>query len=107
MSSYDAAIIDTEILEHPDLLDLPRGARLLNIEAIVWSRLHHTDGRIPRQALRKLTDEPDPVAAARLLTSAGRWVMTDIGWMIVDFLEKQWSAEKVRAKREDARKRYD
>jgi len=107
MSSLDGAIIDTEILEHPDLLPLPRSIRLLAVEAIVWCRLHHTDGRIPAHMLSRITDDPDPKAAAAQLVEAGRWTMTAEGWLIVDYLDKQMSAERVKEKRQNSRERYD
>jgi hypothetical protein len=106
MSSYDAAIIDTEIIEHPDLLALPRSVRLVHLEAIVWSKLHHTDGAIPALSLRRLTDEPDHMDAARQLVDAGLWRSSASGWSIIGFLDKQWSAERVKHKRELARERY-
>jgi hypothetical protein len=106
MSSYDAAIIDTEIIEHPDLIALPRNVRLVHIEALVWSKLHHTDGSIPALSLRRLTDEPEYMEAARLLVDAGLWRSSATGWSIVGFLDKQWSAERVKHKRDLARERY-
>lgn len=107
MSSYDAAIIDTETIEHPALLALSRSVRLVHLEAIVWSRLHHTDGKIPALSLRRLTDEPDHLEAARQLVEAGVWQSSAQGWSIVGFLDKQMSAERVRQKRELSRERYD
>ena len=44
--------------DDPVLLGLPRGVRLLHVEAIVWCCKHETDGRIPRHVLTRITDEP-------------------------------------------------
>lgn len=108
MSSYDAAIIDVTILEHPDLLALPRGTRLLHLEGYVWSRAQRTDGTIPRHMLARIAfDEPDPQAAAEQLVTTGLWATTDDGWRIVDFLETQWSRETVHRKRSDNKRRYE
>src|SRR5438105_2184391 len=95
------------MIEHPALLDLPRGVRLLHIEATVWSKFHQTDGHIPASSLRRITDEPDYQTAAAALVAAGLWAVTATGWTIVGFLDKQMSAERVRLKREDAKARYD
>ncbi|MBA3687906.1 MAG: hypothetical protein H0W81_03585 [Chloroflexi bacterium] len=107
MSSYDAAIIDTAMIDHPDLLELPRGVSYLHVEALVWSRLHHTDGEIPRHMPRHFSDEPDVEAAVAALVAAGRWEITPTGWRIVDFLDSQMSAERVAEKRALSRQRWD
>ncbi len=103
MSGYDSAVIGLEIIEHPDLLDLPRTVRLVFIEALVWSRAHLTNGAISRTALRRLTDEEDPERAARQLVKVKRWRTTPNGWQIIGFGDElgQDSAEKVRQRRAD------
>jgi hypothetical protein len=106
-SSYDAALVDVAMIEDHRLLTLPRGVRLLHLEALVWSKAHLTDGYIPAAALNRLTDEPDAHLAAKQLARVGMWDMTDAGWRIRDFLDTQMSAERVRAKRQAARERYD
>src|SRR5207237_6429574 len=99
--------VGLSMIEHPALLDLPRGVRLLHIEATVWSKFHQTDGHIPASSLRRITDEPDYQTAAAALVAAGLWAVTATGWTIVGFLDKQMSAERLRRKREDAKARYD
>jgi hypothetical protein len=106
-SSFDSALVDTAAIEDPRLVVLPRGVRLLAVEALVWSKLHRTDGFLPRAAVLRMTDEPAPWQAADKLAEAGVWEGTDDGWSIVGFTDSQMSAERVRAKQEDARKRYD
>jgi hypothetical protein len=106
-SSYDSALVDVAMIEDPRLLALERGARLLHLEALVWSKAHLTDGFIPARAIARLTDEPDPRQAAGALVDAGLWTMTDAGWRLIDFLETQMSAARVRAKRQSSRERYD
>lgn len=106
-SSYDSAVIDTAMIEDHRLLSLPRGVRLLNLEAMVWCKAHLTDGFVPSGALRRMTDEPDEEHACQLLVDAGLWERVDKGWQIVGFTDSQMSAERVREKREAARDRYD
>jgi hypothetical protein len=59
-SSYESALVDVAMIEDPRLLTLPRGVRLLYLEALVWSKAHLTDGFIPALALGRLTDQLDP-----------------------------------------------
>jgi hypothetical protein len=105
-SSYDAVVLDTAMIEDERLLGLPRGVRLLHWEAMVWAKLHRTDGRIPAGALPRLTDEPEPWKTAEQLVAAGVWRMTDSGWLIAVFLDTQMSAERVREIQEGNRKRF-
>jgi hypothetical protein len=85
--------------DDPELLDLPRGARLLYVEALVWSNRAGTDGHIPRRMLLRFTDEPEPETAAGLLVAAGKWTGLEDGWEIVDFLVDQLSAAEVERQR--------
>ena len=106
-SSYDSALIDSALIDDPRLTELPRNIRFLHIEALVWSKQRRTDGYIPAASLARLTDESDPRQAADELQRVGLWAMTDSGWRIVDYLDSQMSAARVRAKQEAARERYD
>jgi hypothetical protein len=85
---------DTD-LDAPRFVTLPRGVRLMHVEALVWCNRFGTDGAIPRHALRRLTDEDDVDLAAKLLVDVEAWAVTDEGWQIVDFLRNQRSAEDV------------
>src|ERR671910_3796500 len=111
-SSYDAAMVDTAMIEDPRLLCLPRGSRLLYLEMLVWAKLRRTDGHVPLGALSRLTDEPDPIAAATKLAYQ-ELLRTDQeigGFWIVDFAASQWTAEQVQRRIEsqrEARERYE
>jgi hypothetical protein len=107
MSFLFAALVDTAITEDPRLVLLPRGVRYAHIEAIVWCRLHLTDGAIPRHMLRRLSDEPDTDEAARQLVDSGLWETTKTGWQIVGFTDTQMSAERVRGRQAKASERYE
>lgn len=68
---------------------LPRGARLLHVDALMLSHRWHGEGRIPAAVLSVVArDEPDPAAAVAALVDAGLWTETATGWRIVDF--DQW-----------------
>jgi hypothetical protein len=84
--------------DDPALLGLPRGIRLLHVEALVWSNAHGTDGALPRHVLARITDEPDPGIAAEQLVAAGLWTETDEGWAIA--FGDQLPAKEVKERRE-------
>jgi hypothetical protein len=107
VSKLDKALIDYEALEDPKLIDLPRGIRLLHVEATAWSVLHRTDGAISPGALHRVTDEPDAGMAAAQLVSAGVWMSTDKGWQIVDFSLSQMTSDRVRRIEEANRERQE
>lgn len=104
-SAYDSAVVDTALIEDERLLTLPRGVRLLHLEALVWSKARLTDGEIPRGALRRMTDEDDPETAADQLVASGMWEATPKGWTI-DY-RGQMDRERVERRIESARKARD
>jgi hypothetical protein len=106
-SSYDSALVDVAMIEDPRLLTLPRGIRLLHLEALVWCKAHLTDGFIPAPALSRLTDEEDASNASRELVRVGLWNLTAEGWTIIGFTDTQMSAQRIREKRQASRERYD
>ena len=106
-SSYDSALIDTALIEDPRLLVLPRGVRLVHLEAMVWAKLRRTDGFLPVGSLTRMTDEPEPQRAAELLVKSTLWEAIDGGWQIAGFTDSQMSAERVKAQQEAAKARYD
>lgn len=106
MSAYDSALIGPTIVRPAMGAGLSRDARLLNIEAYVWSRQHLTDGRIPAGSLRWVTDAEDPETLAWALVECGVWERDRDGWVIVGFLDTQMSAERVMAQRDSNRERY-
>jgi len=106
-SSYDSALIDTAMIEDARMLALPRGIRLVHVEALVWAKLRRTDGFIPRGALPRMTDEADPIDAAERLVGAGLWESAANGWQIVGFTDMQLSREQVERKVQLARKARD
>lgn len=95
--------------DNPAMLALPRGVRLLHIEAMIWCNRYGTDGRIPRNALARFTDEPDVDNAASALIDAGLWKVTPDGWEIVGFTDPavwdQLSADQVERQRALKRER--
>ena len=106
-SSYDAAVIGTHNIEDARLLKLPRGIRLLHLEATVWCKARRTDGVVPRGALPRLTDEPDAAAAAAELIRVGIWREDADGWELLDYASSQMSRQRVEKKEERSREYRD
>lgn len=101
----DHATVGPDTTEGLDLLDLPRGARLLYVELVVWSCGHDTDGFIPRAALRRITDEPEPEQAIELLVAHGdrRVETTNGGWRLPRFADEQLLRMYKEKRRADSR----
>ena len=97
--------IGSELPDNPRMLTLPRGVRYMHVEAMIWCNKQGTDGMVPAAALPRITDEPDPAAAAGKLVEAGMWEATAAGWHIVDFLRDQPSREDVERQAELNRQR--
>lgn len=97
-----------EFADDPRLLSVPRGVRLLHLEALLWCNRHNTDGHLPAAALARLTDQRRPRDAAAQLVIAGLWEQSTApadGWLLVGFLDDQPSKEDVLRSRDAARVR--
>lgn len=86
---------DDRYLNDPRVLALSRGVRYLRIEALAYCNEHNTDGRIARAALRRFSDEIDPVSAAGELVRVGVWETDGLDWIDPEFLKNQPSAADV------------
>jgi hypothetical protein len=91
--------LDDRFHQDPRLLRLRRGHRLTYVEGLTYCAQQLTDGFIADYMLRKITDEPEPEAAAQALVDGGLWERTtdgrDAGWRVVAYLETQTSREDV------------
>ena len=91
--------------DHPDIIAVSRSARLLHLEALLWSLAQNQDGAIPARALGRITDADDPQADAAELVESGAWVATDAGWQLVNSMDDQPTAEEIDRQRQFARDR--
>jgi hypothetical protein len=92
--------------DDPALLQLPRGLRLLYVEALCWSAKQETDGRLPAYVVARITDEPDPLAGmAELVRVDLVQELADGGWLLTRFEDEQISAEEMSVRRNLAAKR--
>lgn len=99
--------LDDNAPDDPRALKLPRGVRLLHMEALAWASRHMTGGVIPQGSLARLTDEPDPDAAAAELVAAGLWELTKDGWQLLWLQDDQPGPELVAKWRERNRRKQD
>jgi len=84
--------------DRPELLAVGRSARLLHVEALVWSNRLLTDGAVPRGALPRLTDSLELEADVAELVDAGLWEATETGYQL-DWSDQE-TAEEVQARQE-------
>jgi hypothetical protein len=101
------ARLDDMLPVHPKIRALSDSAFRLYISAICWSSLHRTDGHVPSNQLRFVSDVRRSQQCVEQLLQAGLWETADGGWLIHDYLEYQPSAEKVRQDREAKRQRQE
>jgi hypothetical protein len=101
------ARLDDMLPVHPKIRTLSDSAFRLYISAICWSSLHRTNGHVPSNQLRFVSDVRRAQQCADQLVQAGLWETADDGWCIHDYLEYQPSAEKVRQEREAKRQRQE
>jgi hypothetical protein len=101
------ARIDDMLPVHPKVRALSDAAFRLYICAICWSNLNTTDGHIPADQLRYLSDVRRVRQCADQLVQVGLWETAGDGWRIHDYLEYQPSAEKVARERELKRQRQE
>jgi len=95
--------------DRPDHLDCSRSARLLHVEALVYCNKHLTNGRIPFNALPRISDSEDIGADLKELADAGIWEATEDGkaWLL-DWSDQEPADDvKARQRRQaDKQKRY-
>ena len=103
-------------LDKPEFADVSRSARYLDVEAIIWSNRHLTDGRVPKAMVRRIAwDSLDADADADALLAAGVWIdggdHYQLDWSdqeTADVVEKRRTDGKARkVKFDDRRKRHN
>ena len=99
--------LSDDFTDRPEFLKLSRSARLLHIEALVWCNRLTTDGRLPKAALRRLTDAEPLDEDVQELLAAKWWEEAEGGWQI-DWTGQE-SSEDVnerKAYRAEVQKKY-
>jgi hypothetical protein len=83
---------------------LSRDARLLYLEGLVHCSTALTDGAI-RVRLARISDAPDPEAAAGELVACGAWERQPTGFLVADYQEHNRSREEIELARAAASER--
>lgn len=107
--------LDDEFATHRVIKGLTDAAFRLHVEALCWCSTNTTDGHIRGVELQQIDLRPRAKKAAAELVNAGRWHTrghacpkcpqpTD-GWIIHDYLEFQFSRERILADRAAAAER--
>jgi hypothetical protein len=92
-------------LDHPKVLRAGEDAANLFMRGCIWCNKHLTDGAIPREALRALTQRRDAPALAAKLVTVRLWEETPDGWQVHDWSDHNPTRESVEKAREKTREK--
>lgn len=99
--------LDDTFVEHPKVVSLSDRAFRLHVSALVYSSRNLTDGHLEKRGISTL----QAILGFRLnrfceeLVQNGNWIRTENGYLIHDFLDCNPTAEEVKKRREQAKKR--
>lgn len=99
--------IDDQFASHPKILKAGPAAAWLYVCGLTYCNRYLTDGFIPAEAVRLLTDLKNPGKEAAKLVNAGLWEIADGGYIVHDYLDWNPSAEQIRSERRAARQRME
>jgi hypothetical protein len=99
------AKFDDGFLDHPKVLRAGEEASNLFIRACIWCSKHLTDGAVPREALRAITQRRDVTSLVEKLVAVGLWETTEDGWQVHDWRDHNPSRESVEGKRKKTREK--
>lgn len=92
-------------LDHPKVLRAGEDAANLFMRGCIWCNKHLTDGAIPREALRALTNRRDATALAGKLVAVRLWEETADGWQVHDWSDHNPTRDAVEGKRDKTREK--
>lgn len=90
--------LSDDFYDRPAMLRVSRSARLLHSEVIVWCNRMLTDGTLPANALRRITDSTTLESDIDELERAELWERIDLETWQVDWTDQE-SAADVRERR--------
>jgi hypothetical protein len=91
--------LDDKITDHPKIAAAGPLAAWLFVSALCYSSRHLTDGAIHRNALAQVSNVPSPLKHAAELVKVGLFVVTEDGWQIHQYTERQTTRAEVESKR--------
>ncbi|MFY9219870.1 MAG: hypothetical protein WAO40_04935, partial [Candidatus Nanopelagicales bacterium] len=95
-----------DILERLERLGVSRDDRLLYVEGFVYAGQYMTDGVVTSR-LPRLSDHPDPAAAAAHLVEIEVWEHHDDSYFISDYLSANLTSEEITRRKADLRIRQE
>jgi hypothetical protein len=98
------AMVSDDVLLRLEDHGLSRDARLMYLEGLVHCATALTDGAI-RVRLARISDAPDPEAAAGELVACGAWERQPTGFLVADYQEHNRSREEIELARAAASER--
>jgi len=72
---------------------------------LMWTNKHLTDGHLPAAVVKSWRHLEHPLRIADALVTAGLWEKNGTGYIVHDFHDHNPTAESVKQKREEDRKR--
>lgn len=93
------ARFDDGFLTHPKVLRAGEEAANLFMRSVIYCAQHLTDGAIPREALRVITERRDAAKLAARLVAVGLFEETPDGWQIHDYTDHNPTREAVEERR--------
>ena len=98
------ARVDYGFLDHPKVIEAGEDAANLYLRGLIWCNKHLTDGRIPRAALRVLSQSRDVEKRAERLVAVRLWeIGTDGAFYVHDFAAHNPTRTQVETRREKTR----
>lgn len=107
-TKLDDALLDHQkVFTAGDVLGKNGPVIVIGLYAIglMWTNKHLTDGFLPSAVVKRWHHLEQPLKTAQALVAAGLWECEDGGFRVHDFHDHNPTAESVRKKREDDRKR--
>ena len=95
--------VDDKFWSHPKFLAVGLEARGLWVTVGSWCAQHLTDGWVPDAALLMVAGGRDVSQIVAELESAALWIRGVGGWQFKDWSDWNWTAERVRQRRERKR----
>jgi len=97
-----------ELLDHRKIFEAgdrlgrngPALALAVYVAGLMWSNKHLSDGFLPIGNVKRIPHVAEPLKVANALVYAGLWEAKPNGYQVHDFLEFNWSAERVRTHRQ-------
>jgi len=98
--------LSDDYYDHEKVMAAGPLAETLWVRSVAWANRNLKDGHLPLAQLRRLAEyaadyNTTPDALAQILVAAGLWQETEKGYLVVNYLKYQASAEQIRGRQID------